>query len=138
MAPHKNKITLTVLFLHFEQPIAVLMHVWADYQTETEEGGYRASIVSLNAIRPLFLLFRAELWMWGNALLLHQSHTHTRRWQLFNSETPLTFSSCCRCGSSHLKPGCSSSRPRGSAEAGKLSSASKWDLFFAHVMYGQQ
>lgn len=86
------------------------MHVWAYHQTET--WGNRASIMSLNAIRPC-LLFRAELWMWGNAHLLHQSYTHTQEWQLFNSETPLTFSSCCRCGSSHLKPRCSSSRPRG-------------------------
>lgn len=61
----------------------------------------------------LALLFRAELWMRGNALL-YISHTNTQQWQLFNSETPPTFSACCRCGSSHLKPRCSSSRPRGS------------------------
>lgn len=73
MAPHKNKITMTVLFLHSEQPITVWMHVWAYHQTET--GGNRASIMSLNAIRPC-LLFRAELWMWANARLLHQSYTH--------------------------------------------------------------
>lgn len=59
------------------------------------------------------LLFRAEAWMWGKAPLLHQSYTQTsRNGKLFNSKTPLTFSSC-RCGSSHLKPRCSSSRPRG-------------------------
>lgn len=76
MAPHKNKITLTGLFLHFEQPIAVLMHVWADYQTETEEGGYRASIVSLNAIRPCFCYSGLNCGC-GEMPFFYISHTHT-------------------------------------------------------------
>lgn len=45
----------------------------------------------LNAIRPCFACLGLN---YGRGLmhLFHIIHTHIRKWQLLNSETPLTFS----------------------------------------------